>query len=497
MFTLHDFPNTSMYDSDLKEIIRLMKALERDYNYIVTRVNPTFANPVYWDINNRYRLLTYVQDGEGGAWYVSIKDVPPGIYLDNEEYWVKLTVGTDVTIEDLKTAVEAVQNDLSQKIYMRPTTICQGRIDITLPVENITTLESTCFANGKLFIIFFNNSRGACIGRFPIGESPIVAEKYVADMRMGHGNSLTFDGSYLYTVTYTDNNLVRINPNTLEIEIVHSFSKNYLNCVYDDERKVFYLMPATWDNTVDIMDTSYNIIGSMYIDIPPARQAPYCNGKYLFFLQSGLCNYIYAVNKWTGNCEGITAINLTDELESIFYANGTYYAAFNNQLTNTDYYIGINLNNSNQTSKQFTQDAIGRNIKLTSNTITQTGDFPLMASPEYFSHIVFKLGSASGNYIGDVEVEINYSKDSGYATKVHVTSGGNVWHMGFSYAIKNDSVSATMGTITIGYLTLAETSAAGVFAVHKSTDGDWGTEGFQILSVYGICKTQVAQNIGS
>ena len=54
--------------------------------YIGARYIPMFADPIEWDITSIYEPLTVVQY-QGGS-YVSRREVPAGIALDNTDYWI-------------------------------------------------------------------------------------------------------------------------------------------------------------------------------------------------------------------------------------------------------------------------------------------------------------------------------------------------------------------------------------------------------------------------
>ena len=54
--------------------------------YIGARYIPMFADPIEWDITSIYEPLTVVQY-QGGS-YVSRREVPAGIELDNTDYWI-------------------------------------------------------------------------------------------------------------------------------------------------------------------------------------------------------------------------------------------------------------------------------------------------------------------------------------------------------------------------------------------------------------------------
>lgn len=64
-FTLQEFPNADFYDSDLREILKIVKELEDKYNCILTKklkeliykkLNDLFINAVYDPENERLKL---------------------------------------------------------------------------------------------------------------------------------------------------------------------------------------------------------------------------------------------------------------------------------------------------------------------------------------------------------------------------------------------------------------------------------------------------------
>lgn len=56
------------------------------------KVRPTIDNN-NWSINNKYDLLTIVYDPSSNKSYISRKDVPANIIIDNREYWLPFGIG--------------------------------------------------------------------------------------------------------------------------------------------------------------------------------------------------------------------------------------------------------------------------------------------------------------------------------------------------------------------------------------------------------------------
>lgn len=95
-YTDFDFPHTSLYESDLREIIAKMRNLENIVNTFVNTEQVKFADPIIWNITSQYAKTTVVLDTEGNA-YLSKQAVPSGIQLNNEEYWQEIFNFTEYT----------------------------------------------------------------------------------------------------------------------------------------------------------------------------------------------------------------------------------------------------------------------------------------------------------------------------------------------------------------------------------------------------------------
>ena len=77
-YTDYDFPHTSLYTSDLRELIANMRKLENIVKTFVNTEQVKFADPIIWNITSQYAKTTVVLDTEGNA-YLSKQAVPSGI----------------------------------------------------------------------------------------------------------------------------------------------------------------------------------------------------------------------------------------------------------------------------------------------------------------------------------------------------------------------------------------------------------------------------------
>ena len=95
-YTDFDFPHTSLYTSDLRELIANLRRLEDIVKTFVNTEQIKFADPIIWNITSQYAKTTVVLDTEGNA-YLSKQAVPSGIQLNNEEYWQEIFNFTNYT----------------------------------------------------------------------------------------------------------------------------------------------------------------------------------------------------------------------------------------------------------------------------------------------------------------------------------------------------------------------------------------------------------------
>ena len=85
----NDFPSTSFFRSELREILKTIKELEKIIENFVTLNSIAFADPIEWDITKQYSKNTVVLDENGNA-FLSKDAVPKGIQLNDTNYWLKI-----------------------------------------------------------------------------------------------------------------------------------------------------------------------------------------------------------------------------------------------------------------------------------------------------------------------------------------------------------------------------------------------------------------------
>ncbi len=104
--SMYDFPNVSAYDSDLREVLAMLRGLTnkmRDFE-VINKI----TNAGAWDITKQYKPWTIVSDNNIG--YISVRPVPAGIEITNTDYWA-LVADYDILITNLSERISALEID--------------------------------------------------------------------------------------------------------------------------------------------------------------------------------------------------------------------------------------------------------------------------------------------------------------------------------------------------------------------------------------------------
>lgn len=106
--SLYDFPNVSAYDSDLREVLAMLRGLNnkmREFE-VVNKI----TNAGSWVITKQYKPWTIVSDNNTG--YISVRPVPAGIEITNTDYWA-LVADYDIMITNLSERISALEHDVN------------------------------------------------------------------------------------------------------------------------------------------------------------------------------------------------------------------------------------------------------------------------------------------------------------------------------------------------------------------------------------------------
>lgn len=82
------FPYTNIHELNLDWVINEIKRLRQDITD-VSGIVIHYADPIQWSSFNTYEQYTMVLDNQYDA-YLSMQDVPAGITINNQDYWLKV-----------------------------------------------------------------------------------------------------------------------------------------------------------------------------------------------------------------------------------------------------------------------------------------------------------------------------------------------------------------------------------------------------------------------
>lgn len=372
-----------------------------------------------------------------------------------------------------------------------------SRVDLVNDTSTYT-VEGAVLVGTNLYVSFYSASQNITsinVYNFA-GQSPLQPTATHTYNFIGHANNLIYreDLNLIFTIAYgAGNQLISINPTTLDANIYHAFTGNldpvidtskYLNVIWTGkEWYVFYTgkMPQC-----DIYSENFTFLKQIVFHTIGNQGCFYDNGT-IMFPSSGKRSLI-EVCDLDGNClKQIFIPNTIDELEGIFKFNNHYYLIFNNELTTTDYFVLSSIGTGDETSNQFTLSSLGRNIRLFTGEANQLTAYTLNANPNLFSHLVFTAASASGTVIRKFWVENNFAETgSFYQSFVHTTAAGNNWLCGCQIAYNATS-------FTPQYMNM-KTITDEIGSSINTTSPNWAGSGWKILTVDGVNLNGIRQS---
>lgn len=141
-FKKYPYQDYNAYNLDW--LLCRMKKLNDDFDSFTISNKLKYANPINWSINKNYDPNTMVVNGNTA--YISLKPVPPGVSINDTEYW--LEAFTTSAYSDLYTADLNLGNRIDANLL---------RIQL---LENGTTLPDSVKYPAKQF----NDSYAVCFG---------------------------------------------------------------------------------------------------------------------------------------------------------------------------------------------------------------------------------------------------------------------------------------------------------------------------------------------
>lgn len=139
--SLFDFPNVSAYDSDLREVLAMLRGLThemRDFKAV-----NKITNAGAWDITKQYKPWTIVSDNNIG--YISVCPVPAGIEITNTAYWA-LVADYDILITNLAERIAALEFENKKKYLIFADSY--GALGWTSAVVSETGIDAHIFNHG-------------------------------------------------------------------------------------------------------------------------------------------------------------------------------------------------------------------------------------------------------------------------------------------------------------------------------------------------------------
>lgn len=106
----------------------------------------------FWDINKSYEKLSLVYDGTSS--FISKKDVPEGVELNNEEYWqpfgiININQSSNTTKNIIHKITKTIENDNGEEITVEESISLDKLINDIL----LTGLDNVILNKYKLVLI--------------------------------------------------------------------------------------------------------------------------------------------------------------------------------------------------------------------------------------------------------------------------------------------------------------------------------------------------------
>lgn len=164
LFSVYPYHNFSDYNLDY--ILKIIKKLSLDMAEFININTIKYANPIAWNITKQYEANTVVIDPVDGTAYISVKPVPSGVHITNDEYWTPIFNYGD-SIENLekqicpnyeKDTLTATYDHKAGDLFWYNHTLCVNKIPFiegTAFVENVNYEKITIeeILNEKLNVV--------------------------------------------------------------------------------------------------------------------------------------------------------------------------------------------------------------------------------------------------------------------------------------------------------------------------------------------------------
>ena len=140
-----EFPHTRNYDGDLGYLIKKLDELNEKYNNFFDYNFIKYHDPIEWNISESYPAWNIVYDVQSENMYISKKEVPSGIDIDNTDYWqflVPFKIDTSFSLGSLNAlankTVTAKVNELTTAINNETATRTEKDTQLSNSIEALS-----------------------------------------------------------------------------------------------------------------------------------------------------------------------------------------------------------------------------------------------------------------------------------------------------------------------------------------------------------------------
>ena len=112
------FPYTNFQELNLDYILKIVVEQNEEISKFVSLNALKYANPIQWAITRQYEKNTIVIDPSTGIAYISVKPVPLGVSVTNDEYWTEVFDLSEV-MQNLQDQINANTASITQEVTDR------------------------------------------------------------------------------------------------------------------------------------------------------------------------------------------------------------------------------------------------------------------------------------------------------------------------------------------------------------------------------------------
>ena len=137
---LNQFPYTDIHELNLDWIIKTIKNLFAEMSEFEAANNVHYAG--VWNITNQYQAWSVVLDANTGSMMISVKAVPSGISIDNNDYWILVSPFAVDREFDVNSYNAIANKPVSEKFNEIDTTLAETSSAITSLTNRIDTTDA-------------------------------------------------------------------------------------------------------------------------------------------------------------------------------------------------------------------------------------------------------------------------------------------------------------------------------------------------------------------